>query len=551
MDIFALEGQACPWSAIRDSREVCGDTSSDESFTQISEWLRNCAGHHTACKANTDRLPNRVIDVGTLGSPLVRLYETTNKIAPYACLSHCWGKTPINRTTSETYAQHLESISWDSLSRTFQDAITVVRRLGLQYLWIDSLCVVQDSEGDWQKESALMASIYGNAYLTIAATKSSSGSGGCFSTAAQEHRALKLNLIDDNTGVAHPIYVRRQIPHYDPNATRGRHYPLLTRAWCFQERLLSPRVLHFGSQELLWECLSDASRECTRVRGRSDIRTEALESISTNLERLMLGKVTHMRALSSSHSRPALAVRWRNIVEEYSGLDLTYGNDKFPAISGTANQMRIYRPKAKYLAGLWEDDLIQDLLWEPFQLEDHRPETWRAPSWSWASVNGQIRYTNSISHPTRRIIVEVLDARVIPVIASNDMGRAKSGYLVLSGPLVPATLHLRPQPYIYGRLTEYEISAASAATALNTESLGFKSDYTLVDWGEQMVYCLWMVIKNERTGFGMALKRVAVADKDRDGDCDVYERIGTVWTWREVDETWETRVGERKVVKII
>jgi hypothetical protein len=190
------------------------------------------------------------------------------------CLSHCWGLKPQLITTKKTLSDYEKEVSWGVLPATFRDAITVSRRLGIRYIWIDSLCIIQDSPADWARESAKMADIYANSYLTIAAASSKDGAGGLY-LEDQRQKGVSLTgttslgstytvrvqysipahtLVDDATPkgvIQHPISVSSSIN--DIGGTR-EVFPLLTRGWVFQERLLSPRFLQFGRHELLWDC---------------------------------------------------------------------------------------------------------------------------------------------------------------------------------------------------------------------------------------------------------------------------------------------------------
>lgn len=139
-------------------------------------WLLTCATEHESCKAGRepDFFPSRLIDVGT-SDDTIRLVLTSDcdfaSDTPYFALSHCWGTdrgiVPL-RTTTKNITQFLDRIDPSELSKTFRDAIEVVRRLGLsRYLWIDSLCIIQDWYHDFTVECAKMDRVYSQAYCTI------------------------------------------------------------------------------------------------------------------------------------------------------------------------------------------------------------------------------------------------------------------------------------------------------------------------------------------------------------------------------------------------
>jgi hypothetical protein len=182
----------------------------------------------------------------------------------FAALSHCWGSHQRCVTTKGTLENHRRGIPWSQIPQTFQDSIRFCLAIGIQYLWIDAMCIVQDDPVDWQIESARMADIYQNAHVTLAATHSSSDSGGCF----PEHHGLvaerTLSLPDDFPSLWRGLKFREKARHWALPLPRSssRSYPLLTRGWAFQERILAPRVLHFCGDEMIWECNSVCMCEC-------------------------------------------------------------------------------------------------------------------------------------------------------------------------------------------------------------------------------------------------------------------------------------------------
>ncbi|KAH6880622.1 heterokaryon incompatibility protein-domain-containing protein, partial [Thelonectria olida] len=96
----------------------------------------------------------------------------------YATLSHCWGKSHALRLTAETKTRLENGIAITSLGRTFHDAVVVARKMGIQVVWIDSLCVIQDSKEDWEIEASRMAHVYRGALLNIAATSAANTDAG-------------------------------------------------------------------------------------------------------------------------------------------------------------------------------------------------------------------------------------------------------------------------------------------------------------------------------------------------------------------------------------
>ncbi len=239
------------------SYKANSNTGSNESWEVGIRWIQNCKANHSKCNAEKREnwLPDRVLDVGTLSQPSLCLHITSESSLrlPYVTLSHCWGKIEIKMLKMANLNQLIECIDIAELPKTFQDAIQISRRLDIRFLWIDSLCIIQDSKEDWLKESVIMGDIYQHAYCNIAATAAPDGRTGCF--------------LERNPLLAQPFRVR--IDSYPGPRSNSSVYslapqvfweqgllqaPLLQRAWVVQERTLSPRVIHFGKDQLFWEC---------------------------------------------------------------------------------------------------------------------------------------------------------------------------------------------------------------------------------------------------------------------------------------------------------
>jgi Heterokaryon incompatibility protein (HET) len=306
-------------------------------------------------------IPSRLISVGSAGEEYLRICTRDDVPAGrgYMTLSHCWGKLNILKLTVENLSQLLKSIPFTELPKTFQDAISITRALGIQYLWIDSLCILQDSEDDWRRESAMMGDVYSNSFCSIAATKAKDGSVGCFGNRdvfeaipliikpAAGSPALQSRLTD---GDEYPEY------HFlsDDLVNQAITYsPLGCRAWFFQERLLSPRILHFSAHQMVFECPKAVA--CERYPAGVSVmpgKEHLKQSVSITSETL---------AQLSSDQWPELHLIWEEIVKTYSRMSLTYVKDKLIAISGIAQRMS-GSFKCNYLAELWEERLLEQLL---------------------------------------------------------------------------------------------------------------------------------------------------------------------------------------------
>ncbi|KAK3495965.1 heterokaryon incompatibility protein-domain-containing protein [Neurospora crassa] len=258
-------------------------TNSPESISTARAWIDDCLRNHPKCHrkpfdmSSTEHglLPTRLIDIGTVDGKLApRLILTStfeNKSIQYLTLSHSWAITS-NDSTLKLTSRNLEllrvHIPIDGLPRTFQDAMEITRRLGYQYLWIDSLCIMQDSESDWHREALAMSSIYGNSACNIAAL-GVDGADACF--------------IQRNPLQVFPCRITQQEDGTSVYADRRREWntPLLRRGWVMQERLLSPRVLYTGASRLFWECFRGYQR--TEFTHESD-RLIALSGVAKAIE---------------------------------------------------------------------------------------------------------------------------------------------------------------------------------------------------------------------------------------------------------------------------
>ncbi|KAK4444010.1 heterokaryon incompatibility protein-domain-containing protein [Podospora aff. communis PSN243] len=568
-----------------------GDTSSEDSFAQAQEWIRACLDKHALC-GNDELfpLPSRVLDLGDAaeGEPIVvQLLESTGRSERYIALSHSWGGERPLITTTETLEEHKTGIQFDCLPLTFQDAARIARRLGIRYLWIDSLCIIQDSPEDWQLEASRMASVYRNSWLTVSAIASSSPSSGCFrrdlATIAQApdddddplsvlfpeasklRKDLRLSL---RFATAHPDFS----PFFDPE--KDVAFPLLGRAWAYQERLLAPRVLHFGPHELFWECMQDLDCECGEMKWKANKHMGSYANRSTVNE--LPPKISHYAALhigtgkSSSVSgekrKQKLLSRWKEMVDEYNKRLLTYPTDRLPAFSGVAAEM-VDALGMKYCAGLWEETLPIGLLWERGQskrwlkLGDARP----APSWSWASVDAPVRFLLDLIGPYPAYAVpvincEVLEACCIPS-GSDERGQLVYGesYIVMSLEMLRASLCFAPDPhdtpYVPWKFIRDSISDGSKGPPRERQTkgcysvkVGKKDPVTCVldvapcdgngDWvwdGKDPIYC-GRILERDGCCYWLVLRKV-------EGEA-TYERIGIV---QHPYADWETKGGKQKI----
>lgn len=344
-----------------------------------------------------------MIDIGLENTSVPRLVITQGEKAEYVALSHCWGGSNPVTTTTSTLNQRTRGIVFDENSRTFREAANVTRLLGMRYLWIDSLCVLQDSKEDWAKEAEKMSAVYNNATLTISASAALDSSMGLFPRTEDReavNRTLKLPCPGPD-GEQSYIYIRKHagdtfktdsMVHAAVEPEQSR---LVTRGWVLQEELLSPRTLDFRKEELSWICSTYSRCEC-RLRP-----TLPLSHTFRGAQRAKPAKLEDVVDLFFA---------WPHLIMEFTKRNLTWPSDRLPALSGLAGWME-QRTGDGYFGGLWYLDLAFLLLWHTANGNDNDRETSPstepptrfagpyAPSWSWASISGPINYYGRVSDP--------------------------------------------------------------------------------------------------------------------------------------------------------
>lgn len=400
------------WKTLRYAPFLTASLESGETFAVMRSWIKACetAHSHEQCTRNGDApLPRRVVyihrnnDCGNQ-SPILSLQEPpVGATGKYIALSHCWGTEPVLKTTQANFSQLCSRIDFSDLPLTFRDAVRCTRALGIAYLWIDSLCIIQDNLRDWDVESAKMTSIYHDAYLVIAAGASTSDHGGLFYERPDLIRGKALES-EDGSGVF-DLIVQGEVPHavgVFPSAMVGS--PITSRAWCMQELILARRSISFFKEELVWECHSCLDCECGKITGSSNkshtTDLENYESTELGLEwdNPLFGDsfntVYRWKPYTFFGDIETILNEWRHLtVPAYSARTLSKPKDRLPAAAGIASLIAT-RYRQEYLAGIWLRDLKCGLLWSvsPSQQLAPAPGDYIAPSFSWASVNREVVY---------------------------------------------------------------------------------------------------------------------------------------------------------------
>lgn len=332
-------------------------TGSEASFEMARFWLAECLYRHPDCERDMSGwLPTRILDVGPGHGNTPRLVETANlkhssNHVAFVALSHCWGPKQVITTTLSTLADRKRGIAWNELSKTFQDAVTTTRSMGQCYLWIDSLCIIQDSVQDWMTESVQMCTVYERAIFTIMAAHASGGDEGCF-VKRDGLAQLPLTLQFHSPDKSHMQTACFQFPDHGQSLLPRFSPALFTRAWVLQEQFNSHARLIFFGEEVHWECRTMCGSEQRPLNGKM-------------IWDLISGPGSLAVEEGSDHEHDfldAMHTKWYELVKNYTRRAITKSSDRLIAIDGVAQSLQ-KRTSSRYLAGLWSDGLPIGLLW--------------------------------------------------------------------------------------------------------------------------------------------------------------------------------------------
>jgi hypothetical protein len=260
LPIFTTESSKNTHSRIPIGFPVLPEPEGPTRFRLLRAWLRWCDEFHKCNKHQVEPgtvLPTRLIYVGDLDAldhdpEVLSLYCTKQSDSiQYVALSHCWGESPPTTdspqfcTTDDNIKARRERFNFSELPKTFQDAVRITRELGIRYLWIDSLCIVQWNMEDWKHEATRMEGIYASAYCTIAATSALDSNAGFLNRNVNSEHIYFQNT----TGAQ--LYMCNDMDDFDNDVEQAH---LNTRAWVMQERILARRTIHFSANQTYWEC---------------------------------------------------------------------------------------------------------------------------------------------------------------------------------------------------------------------------------------------------------------------------------------------------------
>ncbi|KAJ7809295.1 heterokaryon incompatibility protein-domain-containing protein [Mycena olivaceomarginata] len=382
--------------------------------------IEDCSKHEFCPHPTPASLPTRVIDCSDPDKPhLVTSHSSWTTF--YAALSYVWGEDQPNRTTAENIERYHSVIDLHLIPKTIQDAIHVTHSLGLKYLWVDSFCILQDSDDDKGHEIERIRLYFRHAYITIVATSANRVSDGfLYDSAPWNIQPMKLPY--PIKGTAGNAVVGTMILYHTHASWPTTRNAVDLRAWCLEERVLSPRRLMFGSHTVYYECQKTCVNLNRSPLGLPDIYPR-LPDLDTTADR------------PDSEAFRISDGEWEYITGAYTERKLTKEKDKMVAIAAVAEQFQEFLPpQSRYVAGLWTHQLPESLLWSlsnDSQPLSPLPQSYRAPSWSWAAINGPVSTIRFL--PFQRILYSsrIASCDVTLKRETNPYGEVTSGVLEL------------------------------------------------------------------------------------------------------------------------
>ncbi|KAI1382814.1 HET-domain-containing protein [Hypoxylon trugodes] len=544
---------------------LSGSTNSAQTWSIISYWIRMCSQFHDRCKlkaGNNAYKPTRLLEINyskdsySSELPTFRLVngEDCPQGSSYATLSYRWGDKPLERTIrllkhTFTWLEMPNTINFN-LPKTIQDAMYITHRLGIQYLWIDRLCIYQDSMEDWHREAGTVQDVYRNASFCISALSAEDDEGGCF--------------FDRDPSLVAPTPIRLHGERRSYRAeledmawsTAFHNEPLLQRGWVLQERLMSPRTIYFGRKQVYWECAECHACE-THPRGFGKFApSDEPRKKQDDADFWLWKQLIAIPALPHTTTDPQARIlaNWSATMSLYSNTKLTVSADKLVAVSGLAKDVRralkdVNLGRHRYLAGLWEEVLMQTLVWYVrVGSPAHRPTRHRAPSWSWASLDGHLIIPDTFLEDTTEL--STLLSADMEFLSKDDTREVKSATLTLYGPTCLVTTQASSYNQYAARSfrrldSNFSIECNGADDSwLSKPTVIFD---TIDDFRNELV-CIWLVAQPASLAgwqaSGLALQCVGL---------NMYRRLGTVSCYHSTQARLEQFVDifPRTEVKII
>lgn len=525
---------------INDNAVARSRPRAEEAINLARSWLESCTRHHSRCETrDTDSLrtwrPTRLINIlpQLNGDPQVKLQEASlNEYLPtvrYIALSHRWLTNDQTRLYCTNHAKFRHDIPLGSLKQAIRDAIELCEGLGVFYLWIDSLCIIQDSAADCEREISLMDQIYGSAYCTIAAANADTLAKGCFDT--YDRTASRNYAIHFDIGNGSRKRFRMRLT-WQTGCEDLDQSVLASRGWIFQERFLSARTIHFSAEQMHWECRQTEASETYPTSTPFGYSFRSKDS-QASIRELLSEKAMENHLKEILRSCNCGLTLSSNIPHR----DMTFIEDRLRGIAGISNYCHQVLYFGTYLHGIWMESLPQALLWNPTgNIGERKSLPQVGPSWSWAGLSGPVEYLTNLFDPDHRIFAKSPKSNVkmgsrvgfgIPWPSRNEREKPQTN----SGKRKP--LCLRSQPW----QAVVKVNLNNGGSVLETDELA-KADHPILNTETYLdverplpvkVTCLPIVEhaqdcfaenKYELSLFGLLLV------SERLGSGKVYRRIG-------------------------
>ncbi|KAE8363413.1 heterokaryon incompatibility protein-domain-containing protein [Aspergillus caelatus] len=418
----------------------------------LAYWLHHClSSHFDQCSDNSFDmcLPKRLIDLSQYGrnSRMVKITVDPDINTVYCALSYRWPRKHPMVLKRNNLKKLCEGVSADRLDHSIQDACEIVHALGIQYLWVDALCIIQptdNDDADWCDQAPRMASIYGRALFTIALTD-----GTRLSKAAKD----RPFLYDMNSSVpmrecsnAETRFKWLMESGNDDCRPAGE---LDFRGWTFQENFLSRRIVSLTKSGIYWDCLCEGASARRPVGVMGGVTPDKLRDIDNRRVRRL--------ALTPKHGimDPAAYQLWRSVVEEYTWRKFTRGSDRIIALSGFIERVEAAL-RDRYDLGIWNNDKLRCLAWSTRWPELGRREDIGTPSWSWKQISVPIDYRLRPGHLTHKIENKAKVERVeTKCLGYNQF----TGRLTITGAVLHIQIkgdHIRPPIYVQNTMTVWD-----------------------------------------------------------------------------------------------
>ncbi|KAF5710986.1 hypothetical protein FGLOB1_5210 [Fusarium globosum] len=454
-------------------------TSNLINIPQIQDWIGNCRQLHTACcsSLSVDWYPTRLLDLaGDEDRINVVLTQEERPTGPYMTLSHRWSDYKYEKLTSQSLSRFRPSIDTSCLPRVFQQAIEVTRSLQIRYLWIDSLCIMQDIAcGDWEAEALKMGDVYANSFLNLSAsyTAGEDENPSIFSPESWNHVLPSELVLKNDKELRSNLFIDGDLWNDEVGES-----PLMERGWVFQERFLAPRVLHFGMRQLAWECNGGGALQM--------FPTGLPPRFEDNYKKDVCWPIMRpMNTLSSEE----FCSRWHDIVTAYSACHLTFNTDKLIAFAGIAKIIQS-SGSDEYIAGTWKSTIIADLAWWVYKANGRLPSghqaAHRAPSWSWLSSDRQICFHPYPSaHHKQEYFCRVMEtpareAAGVSVLSAN-------GILELQGLILPVdSLEWHNMEVKSFKIGNFQFNSCGGPESTNLDYDGSRADIMSLESQQQL-----------------------------------------------------------------